>query len=29
MLGETVASLTVDECGAHGDRRLALIDIET
>jgi uncharacterized protein YcbX len=29
MLGETVAGLTVDECGAHGDRRLALIDIES
>ncbi|CPR05421.1 mosc domain-containing protein [Mycobacterium bohemicum DSM 44277] len=29
MLGETVTSLFVDEGGADGDRRLALIDAET
>ena len=29
MLGETVDSLSVDEGGAEGDRRLALIDTET
>jgi MOSC domain-containing protein len=29
MLGETVDSLFVDEGGAEGDRRLALVDIET
>ncbi|HKI42962.1 MAG: MOSC domain-containing protein [Mycobacterium sp.] len=29
MLGETVGSLFVDECGAEGDRRLALVDAVT
>ncbi|MBS4730191.1 MOSC domain-containing protein [Mycobacterium sp. SM1] len=29
MLGETVSALFVDECGAAGDRRLALIDTMT
>ena len=29
MLGETVASMFVDECGADGDRRLALVDAVT
>ena len=29
MLGETVTSLFVDECGAEGDRRLALLDAVT
>src|ERR1700754_156267 len=29
MLGETVDSLAVDECGVSGDRRLALVDVET
>ncbi|MFC5995058.1 MOSC domain-containing protein [Pseudonocardia hispaniensis] len=29
MLGEDVASLAVDERGADGDRRLALLDVET
>jgi uncharacterized protein YcbX len=29
MLGETVQSLDVDERGAAGDRRLAVIDVET
>jgi uncharacterized protein YcbX len=29
MLGEIVDSLAVDECGVHGDRRLALVDVET
>ena len=29
MLGESVSSLLVDECGADGDRRLALLDTAT
>jgi MOSC domain-containing protein len=29
MLGETVDSVFVDECGAEGDRRLALVDAVT
>jgi uncharacterized protein YcbX len=29
MLGETVPELFVDECGADGDRRLALVDAAT
>lgn len=29
MLGEAVPSLTVDEQGAEGDRRLALVDVQT
>ena len=29
MLGEIVDSLAVDECGVRGDRRLALVDVET
>jgi uncharacterized protein len=29
MLGETVDSLAIDEGGANGDRRLALVDTET
>lgn len=29
MLGEAVTSLYVDECGAEGDRRLALVDAVT
>lgn len=29
MLGEVMPSMFVDECGAEGDRRLALVDSET
>jgi uncharacterized protein YcbX len=29
MLGETVGEVEVDECGVRGDRRLALVDVES